>query len=119
MARGSTTKDATPAPASTAAPAPARVGPPVLLLAVGFGSVLASLPLIGADGIPIHVVGYVTGALVPILIIGLVRRIDLDRRRSPHYITRPAFGTGLVVLAALAIIAAGLHVWPIATELAT
>lgn len=118
MAKGSITEDES-APAPAPAAAPERVGPPVLLLALGFASVLASLPLISLDGIPIHIVGYVTGALVPIIIIGLVRRTDLDRRRSPHYIARPAFGTALAVLAALSIIAAGLHVWPIATELAT
>ncbi|QXC63311.1 hypothetical protein KSP35_11280 [Aquihabitans sp. G128] len=78
---------------------------------------LASLPLIAADGIPTHVVGYVAGGLLPILLVGLVRRIDLDRRRSPYYrpvsLVRPA----LVVLLVASLVAAGLHIWPIATEL--
>ena len=96
-----------------------KVGPPLLLVALGFASVLVSLPLISADGIPAHVVGYVTGALIPILIIGIVRRVDLDRRRSPYYVAKGALQPALVVLAIGAVIAAGLHVWPIATELAS
>lgn len=117
MVKGST-KQSAGADAGTRAPA-TKVGPPLLILALGFASVLVSLPLILLDGIATHLVGYVTGALVPIIVIGLVRRIDLDRRRSPYYLPKPVFGAGLAVLAVLAIVAAGLHVWPIATELAS
>ncbi|WP_421118734.1 hypothetical protein ACE2AJ_15400 [Aquihabitans daechungensis] len=95
------------------------MGPPLLLVALGYASVLASLPLLTADGIPAHVVGYVAGALIPILLIGFVRRVDLSRRRSPYYVAKPVLQPALVVLAVLAIVAAGLHVWPIATELAS
>lgn len=95
------------------------VGPPILLVALGFASVLVSLPLIALDGIPTHIVGYVTGVLIPILVIGLVRRVDLTRRRSPYYVPNKALQPALVVLAIASIIAAGLHVWPIATELAS
>lgn len=110
------------APATTSDRAPAdttKSGPPLLLVALGYVSVLVSLPLIGFDGIGTHVVGYVTGALIPILIIGLVRRVDLKRRRSPYYVANKLLRPALVVLAVLAIVAAGLHVWPIATELAS
>lgn len=127
MAKGLAKKDAPPEEAKPAkagkaakeAPAgPEKVGPPLLLVALGFASVLVSLPLIVAEGIPAHVVGYVTGALIPILIIGFVRRVDLDRRRSPYYEPRSILQPALVALAIGAVIAAGLHVWPIATELA-
>ncbi|MEO6988815.1 MAG: hypothetical protein ABI239_09215 [Aquihabitans sp.] len=95
------------------------VGPPLLILGLGFASVLVSLPLVFASGVVLHILGYVTGGLVPILVIGLARRIDLDRRRSPHYrpvgLLRPALGT----LAVLAVAAALLHIWPLATELAS
>jgi len=113
MAKAPATKDAPPAPDTSA------VGPPLLLVALGYASVLVSLPLIGADGIPAHIVGYVTGALIPILIIGFVRRVDLTRRRSPYYVARSAMRPALVILAIAAVVAAGLHVWPIATELAS
>lgn len=90
-----------------------------MILALGYASVLVSLPLILSSGVGPHVLGYVTGGLVPILVIGLVRRIDLDRRRSPDYrsvgLLRPALGT----LAVLAVAAALLHIWPLATELAS
>ena len=98
---------------------PDRVGPPVLLLALGFLSVLVSVPLIPTDSDALHVLGYVTGALVPILVIGLVRRADLGRRRSPFYEPVRLFAPALAVLAVLSIVAAGLHVWPIATGLAS
>ncbi len=117
MAKGREKEPARPA-ATTPAPATA-VGPPLSLVALGFASVLISLPLISVDGIPAHIVGYVTGALIPILIIGVVRRVDLSRRRSPHYVPRPILQPALVVLAIAAVVAAGLHVWPIATELAS
>ncbi len=113
MAKGLAKNDAPPGSDTSA------VGPPLLLVALGYASVLASLPLIAADGIPAHVVGYVTGALIPILMIGFVRRVDLARRRSPYYLPKSWLQPALVVLAVAAIVAAGLHVWPIATELAS
>lgn len=115
MARGKTT---TPTPAPAAA-ADARTGPPLLVLALGYLSVAASIPSIGGDGIPLHVVGYVIGGLLPILVVGLVRRIDLDRRRSAGYRPQALVGPALVLLAVVGVAAAGLHIWPIATELAT
>jgi hypothetical protein len=113
MAKGPAKNDAPPV-ADTSV-----VGPPLLLVALGYVSVVASLPLITEDGIPAHVVGYVAGALIPILVIGFVRRVDLGRRRSPYYVPKTWLQPALVVLAIAAIVAAGLHVWPIATELAS
>lgn len=98
---------------------PEAVGPPLLILGLGFVSVLVSLLLVGAEGIPTHVVGYTIGGLVPILLIGIVRRTDLGRRRSPRYVARGFFSPALLALAVCAMIAAGLHIWPIATELAS
>lgn len=96
-----------------------EVGPPLLILALGFASVLVSLPLMLADGLAAHIVGYVTGGLVPILVIGLVRRIDLDRRRSHSYVPASYLHPALAALAVLALVAAVLHIWPMATELAS
>ncbi len=103
----------------TRADEPGRVGPPILLLGLGFLSVLVSVPLIPVDSNALHVLGYVTGALVPILVIGLVRRSDIERRRSPYYEPVRLFGPALAVLAVVAVLAAGLHVWPVATGLAS
>ncbi|MCU1496109.1 MAG: hypothetical protein JWM47_62 [Acidimicrobiales bacterium] len=94
-----------------------KVGPPLLLLALGFVSVLVSLPLISADGIPAHVMGYVTGGLLPILLVGFERRVDLDRRRSAYYEPVGLVPPAVVLILVLALVAAGLHIWPIATEL--
>lgn len=91
----------------------------MLILGLGFASALASLPLVASDELPVHVAGYLVGSLIPILVIGIARRIDLDRRRSPYYRTNGLFRLGLAVLAVVALVAAGLHVWPIATELSS
>ena len=100
-------------------PAEKRVGPPLAVLAPGFVSVLVSFPLIPVDSTLAHVLGYLAGALVPIVVVGLVRKIDLERRRSPYYVPWRFFASGLVALAVLAVAAAGLHVWPLATDLAS
>ena len=117
MAKGRATEQARPEPAPVAVPE--AVGPPVLLVALGYVCVVASLPLLAADGIPGHVAGYVLGALIPILIIGVVRRADLSRRRSPFYVPRSFLQPALFVLAIAAVVVAGLQIWPIATELAS
>lgn len=96
-----------------------RVGPPLLILGLGFASVFVSLPLILSEGVGAHVLGYGTGGLVPILVIGLVRRIDLERRRSPNYRSIGLLRPAIVTLAVLALVAALLHIWPLATELAS
>lgn len=90
----------------------------MLLIGLGYLSILISLPLVVFDTIPPHIVGYVTGSLIPILMLGFVRRIDLDRRQRPGYKERGALRPAVAGLAVLAVVAAGLHVWPIATELA-
>lgn len=113
MARGG-------AQAIRTAAGPARpVGPPLALIGAGFASVLLSLLAVGRTGIGVHVAGYVGGAVVPIVLVGVVRRTDLDRRRSPGYVARRFVPPALLVLLLLSLLAAGLHVWPIATELAT
>lgn len=121
MAKATAKKDAPPAAArkAGASGSTSTVGPPLLFVALGFASVLVSLPLVSVEGVPAHVVGYVTGALIPILMIGIVRRVDLDRRRSPYYVPRGFLRPALVVLAIAAVLAAGVHVWSIATELAS
>ncbi|MFN8019612.1 MAG: hypothetical protein U0P45_16030 [Acidimicrobiales bacterium] len=117
MAKGSKTTSA-PRGAKGGAK-PDKVGPPLLILGLGYASILVSLPLIAFDSVAAHVVGYITGALIPILVIGFVRRIDLDRRRSPYYEASSLLPPAIAVLGVAAVVAAGLHVWPIATELAS
>lgn len=94
------------------------VGPPILLLVGALASLLVSFLLVPSNGIPLHVVGYVTGALVPILLVGLIRRVDLGRRRSAHYLASPLVQPGEAVVLVGSLAAALLHMWPIATELA-
>jgi hypothetical protein len=112
-------KAASTAKQSALGAASRSVGPPLLILGLGFASAIASLPLVSSDGLTVHAVGYLIGAMVPIVVIGLVRRVDLDRRRSPYYQASSLLAPGLVLLAVVALVAAGLHVWPIATELSS
>ena len=100
----------------TAAP----TGPPLLVLAVGGLSLAVSLLLAVADAsTATHLLGYATGALVPILVIGVARKSDLERRRSAAYQPVSWFRIALVVLGALALVAALAHAWPRATEWAS
>lgn len=94
------------------------VGPPLIVLGLGFASLVASLALAVSSGTQVHVGGYILGALVPILVIGAFRRLDLTRRKSPYYVARGAVRLMILGLAVGAVLAAVLHVWPIATELA-
>ena len=91
----------------------------MLVLALGFACALASLALVPTDDLALHVAGYLIGSMIPILIVGVARRADLDRRRSARYRANGSFRIGLVALAVVALVAAALHVWPIATELAS
>jgi hypothetical protein len=91
----------------------------MLTLALGFAAVLVSLPLIALEGVPTHVAGYLIGSLVPILVLGFVRRSDLERRQNPRYAPNRLYGPAIGVLAVAAVVVAGLHVWPIATEWAS
>lgn len=112
MATGTTTAAGSPTPTET-------VGPPLLLLGVGYLCVAVGLLQVGADGVGRHLLGYVVGAVVPILLVGIVRHTDLDRRRSPHYAGSTLLRPGLILLAVAALVVAALHVWPIATEWAS
>ncbi|HRW36273.1 MAG: hypothetical protein KDB04_03595 [Acidimicrobiales bacterium] len=107
------------ATAEATATASREVGPPMLIVGLGFASAVASLALVVTDALALHVAGYLVGSVVPILVVGLARRIDLDRRRSPYYQPNGLFRMGLLALAVAAVVAAALHVWPIATELAS
>ena len=95
------------------------VGPPVVFLILGFACVVASAVLALVGGRQAHIGGYVLGSLVPILIIGVFRRLDLARRRSPFY--EPLGLVSLIVplLAGAAVVLAAVHVWAVATELAS
>lgn len=96
------------------------VGPPLLILALGFASVAAGvlLAVTGTTTID-HLIGYMVGSVIPLLIIGVFRRTDLQRRRSPYYVDSTLVRPALVVLAAAALVLAALNIWPIATDLAS
>ena len=95
------------------------VGPPLLILGLAFLLVVASAVLLVVEGTTSHVVGYLVGSVVPLLLIGFFRRTDLDRRRSPFYVPSRVVRPALAVLAIAALVLAGLHVWPIATDIAS
>ena len=95
------------------------VGPPVVFLILGFASVVASAALALVGGRQAHIGGYILGSLVPILIIGVFRRLDLARRRSPFYVPQSLVSLIVPVLAVAAVALAAVHIWAIATELAS
>lgn len=96
------------------------VGPPVLIVLAGILSLLTAVVLaVAKSGVTVHLLGYATGAIIPVLVIGIARRVDLDRRSDPTYRPIGWFGTALLVLGVGAVLAAALHIWPLATEWAT
>ncbi len=95
------------------------VGPPLVVLGTAFASVAVSVLLLLVGGTRAHVLGYVVGSVLPLLLIGFFRKADLVRRRDPHYLASRLVPPMLVVLAATALVLAAVHVWPIATDLAS
>jgi len=96
------------------------IGPPLLVVAAGAASLVASVLLLAVGGgAGAHLLGYLTGAIVPILVIGIARRVDLDRRTQPSYRPSGLFPLAMLVLGVGAVVTAGLHIWPLATEWAS
>ncbi|HTL87534.1 MAG TPA: hypothetical protein VL856_20285, partial [Acidimicrobiia bacterium] len=98
--------------------APPTVGPPVPLLVLAVCSVLLSAALLLLDGLPAHVTGYILGSFVTIVLVGLFHRTDLQRRKQPFYLGRPALSRYAGLIAAVGVILSAFHIWSIATVLA-
>ena len=96
-----------------------RTGPPVVFLLLGLLSVLASIFLLVHGGFAANVLGYVLASVLPILSVGLFRHFDLDRRISPYYVPSQLVRYLIPIVLALGLIAAVLHTWSIATEIAS
>lgn len=96
------------------------IGPPMIIVGTGLMALVVSvvLAVVGA-GVTVHLLGYLTGAIIPILVIGIARRADLDRRRDPAYRAIGLFSTALLALGVGAVVTAALHIWPLATEWAS
>jgi UPF0716 family protein affecting phage T7 exclusion len=94
------------------------VRPPASLLVVAACCVGASAALLALPGLLTHVVGYVLGSVVAIALVGLYRRTDVQRRQHALYLPRASLTRYAGVIAALGVVAAALHTWSIATELA-
>jgi len=108
-------------PLPDAAPAPAahpKVGPPISFLLSGVISVVASLVLVLRADLTAHVLGYVLASILPFLLVGLFRHSDFERRISPYYVGRPIINRLIPVVLVLGMLAAIVHTWSIATELA-
>ncbi len=96
-----------------------RTGPPVLFLVLAGLCVATGVGLLGQDDQGAHVLGYVTASVLSIVLIGLFRRFDLSRRLTPGYVPRPGMGRVVSILLIAGFAVAGVHVWAIATELAS
>jgi hypothetical protein len=99
-----------------------RTGPPVLFLVLAGLCVATGVTLLvqgdQADQ-GVHVLGYLSSSVLAIVQIGLFRRFDLSRRLTPGYVPRPGMGRAVTVLLLAGFAVAGLHVWALATELAS
>jgi hypothetical protein len=82
------------------------------------GSVVMSLVLLFVGGVPAHVIGYVLGSFVPILLIAGFRSKDRRSRLSPNYSPRPEYDWFARIGLGVALIVTVAHILPIATEVA-
>ena len=96
-----------------------RNGPPVLFLLTAALCVVAGAALAPLDDFGAHVLGYVAASVLAIVLVGLFRRVDLTRRLAPGYHARAGVGRIVTVLLLAAFAVAAVHVWAIATELAS
>jgi hypothetical protein len=96
-----------------------RTGPPLLFLVLAALCVATGAGLVGQDELGAHVLGYLTASVLAIVLVGLFRRFDLSRRLAPGYRARRGVGRIVTVVMLAAFVVAGVHVWAIATELAS
>lgn len=94
-------------------------GPPVAILGGAALCVLVGVVLLVPGTFAAHVAGYVASPLVAILLVGLFRRVDLRRRLAPAYRPAPTVARAIPVILVVAFVVAALHVWAIATEVAS
>ncbi len=113
----------TPVPPATepsnVEPPEETIGPPLTILALGALAAVGSIVLLLVDSTATHVVGYLCGSLIPILAIGLFRRVDLTRRKSPLYQRGSVRDWMIPAVAIVGLLAAALHTWALATRLAS
>lgn len=96
-----------------------RTGPPLLFLVLVALCVAVGAGLLVVDDQTAHVLGYLTASVLTIVLTGLFRRFDLSRRLTPGYRPRPGVGRIVTLLLLVGFVVSGVHVWAIATELAS
>lgn len=95
------------------------IGPPIAVLAGAALCVLVGIVLVFPGSFATHVAGYVASPLVAILLVGLYRRLDLRRRLSAGYRPNPSIARVIPLILVVAFVVAAVHVWAIATEVAS
>lgn len=98
---------------------PDAVGPPITLLGVAAACVLIGAVLLFAGSFVANIAGYVVASLFTIVLVGIYRRVDLARRLAPGYRPVPRVRRVVPVVLVGAFLVAGVHVWAIATEVAS
>ena len=96
-----------------------ETGPPLVLLVAAGLCVVVGAALLVVGSFAANLAGYVVASLVTIVLIGIYRRTDLIRRLSPGYRPRPELRRVVPVVLLAAWVVAGVHVWAIATEVAS
>jgi membrane protein implicated in regulation of membrane protease activity len=83
-------------------------------VAVGVSAVLLALP-----GVAVNVVGYALATLVALTCVTAFRWLDNRRRQDVSYVPAPRLARVGTLTAVCALIVGSLHIWYLATELAS
>lgn len=92
---------------------------PVQLIAFAIAAIIVSALLLLTDGVVTSVAGYVLSTFVALTCVTAFRWLDNRRRQDVSYVASPNAGRVGTTTAAVALVVASVHVWNLATELAS
>jgi len=93
--------------------------PPAYLILTAAAAVLVSTILLAVDIAAASVAGYVLATFVALTSVTAFRWSDNRRRQDVSYVSSPKLARAGTFIAALAVVAAAVHVWNLATRLAS
>jgi len=95
----------------------APVSAPKYLLGLAACSIAFSILLLFPGDFYLNIAGYLFGSVVVVLLVGMFRRVDSERRQRPTYSPQRGLAGAVTSLILFGLLVAMTHAWFIATEL--